>query len=486
MSSGPVSTEVEAHSAPVRSLLLVPLLISASAFAQVQQLGEGRDGPLEVTAPGTVVNASTALAEDAAAGDPFITVVDSSPFTAGSVVLVVHTQWQSDGERYRIGEYSVHFVERVVGARVELGSPLNRPWRRNEGQAVLVPQFTSVTVTSTGTLVAQPWSGMSGGVLAFLATGRVLNDGLISATGAGFRGGTTREVSEGETGCMGDSEPAVRGAERGEGVLIGGFGTMSTGRGANDSGGGGGVCRYSGGGGGGSLGEGGQGGLSADGRRDVGGFGGQALAFAGLVLGGGGGATNGTFGQGRGGGRGGGAIFIRARSLDGSGHLEANGAPGGSPTSRFGAASGAGGAGSIVIEVVDDARCALFANGGVGGSGVEHGPGGGGGGGHLSLRARKVLECPMSVTGGEAGRVMGVEFGAVAGAAGKTSVREVGSSVTPFPNGPGTTLTRLGCGCSGADGLATLPLVLLSLFRRARARAPSPASARQPRRSPLR
>lgn len=468
MSSGPVSLEVEAHSAPVRSLLLVLIVISEGAFAQVQQLGEGRDGPLEVTAPGTVVNQSTALAEDAAAGDPFITVVDSSPFNAGSVVLVVHTQWQSDGERYRIGEYSVHFVERVVGTKVELGSPLNRPWRRGEGQAVLVPQFTDVTITSTGSLVAPPWNGTSGGVLALLATGRVLNDGLISATGAGFRGGTPREVSENEAGCMNDSEPAVRGAERGEGVLIGGFGTMSTGRGANDCGGGGGVCRYSGGGGGGSLGEGGQGGLSADGRRDVGGVGGQALAFAGLILGGGGGATNGTFGQGRGGGRGGGAIFLRARSLDGSGHMEANGAPGGSPASRFGAGSGAGGAGSIVIEVVDDARCALFANGGVGGSGVEHGPGGGGGGGHLSLRARKVLECPMSVTGGEPGRVMGVEFGAVAGAAGKTSVREVGSSVTPFPNGPGTTLTRLGCGCSGSDAAGLLPLLLWTLSVRTR------------------
>ncbi|MBM4782515.1 MAG: hypothetical protein GQE15_32980 [Archangiaceae bacterium] len=470
----------------MRSLLLVSLLISAGAFAQVQQLGEGRDGPLEVTAPGTTVNRSTALAEDAAAGDPFITVVDSSPFNAGSVVLVVHTQWQSDGERYRIGEYSVHFVERVVGTRVELGSPLNRPWRRGEGQAVLVPQFTDVTVTSTGSLVAPAWNGSSGGVLAFLATGRVSNDGLISATGAGFRGGTAREVVEAEAGCMSDNEPAARGAERGESVLIGGFGTTSTGRGANDSGGGGGVCRYSGGGGGGSLGEGGQGGLSADGRRDVGGVGGQALTFAGLVLGGGGGATTGTGGQGRGGGRGGGAIFIRARSLDGSGHMEANGAAGAAPTNRLGSGSGAGGAGSIIIEVVDDARCALFANGGVGGSGVEQGPGGGGGGGHLSLRARKVLECPRSVAGGEPGRVMGIEFGAVAGAAGKTSVREVGSSLTPFPNGPGTTLTRLGCGCSGSEGLGTLPLLLLALFRRTRLRAPSPASVRQPRRSPPR
>lgn len=450
---------------------LLPLLLalfSSTALAQVQQLGDGRDGPLEVSSPNTVVTLATPLAADAAAGDPLITVVDSTGFTAGALVLVVQTQWRSDGERYRIGEYSLHFVERVAGGRLELASPLNRPFRVGETQAVLVRQYTDVTIREGASLRAPPWNGSSGGVLALAATGVVRNDGVVSASGLGFRGGTPHELSERETACSGDDEPAPRGAERGEGALLGGFGPTFTGRRNQDSGGGGGVCAYSGGGGGASLGEGGQGGFSADGRRDVGGVGGESLTFAGLVLGGGGGATNGTFGRGRAGGRGGGAIFLRARSLDGAGTFVANGEEGGSTDNRFGGGGGAGAAGSIVIELVDDARCTLIAVGGAGGAGTDHGPGGGGGGGHVSLRARKVLECPMAVGGGASGKVMSLDFGAQPGAPGKAQVLELGPSVMPFASGPGVTLTRLGCGCSGAEGSALLGLLLVVARRRRR------------------
>jgi hypothetical protein len=456
------------HTARVlRLAVTLAALLAPIAHAQVQQLGDGRDGALLVTSPGTIINTSTALSEDAAAGDPLVTVVDSSAFTTGSLVLILQSQWRSGGERYRIGEYSVHVVERVVGARLELNSPLNRPWKAGETQAVLVPQYTTVTVAEGGSLVAAPWNGTSGGVMALSANGAVRVDGVLSASGAGFRGGTPREVDEREVGCAREDEAAPRGAERGESVLIGGFGTAFTGRGNNDSGGGGALCQYAGGGGGASLGEGGQGGFSYDGKRDVGGVGGAPLTFAGLVIGSGGGATNGTFGRGQPGARGGGAVFLRARSLDGTGHVEANGADGSGPDTRFGGASGAGGAGGIVIEVVDSARCALFANGGAGGAGFASGPGGGGGGGFASLRAGKVTQCPMSVAGGAAGLVMGAEQGATPGAAGKTAVREVGAQQTPFMNGPGVTITRLGCGCASSDGLWAL-LAVASLLRRRR------------------
>jgi large repetitive protein len=445
------------------------LLLPAMAVAQVQQLGEGRDGPLDVTALNTVVNAASPLSADAAAGDPLVTVADSTPFSAGAMVLVVQTQWKSDGERRRIGEYSLHFIERVVGPRLQLATPLNRPFRVGEAQAVLVPQFTDVTVRAGASLVAPPWNGNSGGVLALVATGAFRNDGEVSATGAGFRGGTARDVAEREAGCVGEDEPAPRGSERGEGALVGSFGTTFTGRRNSDSGGGGGVCTYSGGGGGASLGEGGRGGFSADARRDVGGVGGQPLIGAGLALGGGGGASNGTLGKGRSGGRGGGAVFLRARSLDGAGPIVSNGNDGPSTDARTGGGGGAGAAGSIVIEVVDDARCKLFALGGAGGSAIDQGPGGGGGGGFTSLRARKVLECPMTVLGGASGKVASMmELGAQPGVAGKASFLEVGSKTMPFESGPGVTLTRLGCGCSGVEGGALLGLLVVLRRRRRR------------------
>jgi uncharacterized protein (TIGR03382 family) len=463
MSVSSVNSAFSGTLRPVRAVLLVALLgVSGAALGQVQQLGDGRDGVLEVTQQNRIINAATALSADAAAGDPFILVADSTAFSSGAVVLLVQSQWRSDGERYRVGEYSLHFVDRVVGPKLELATPLNRPWRQGETQAVLVPQFTDVILHSGTSLVAPPWNGASGGVLALLATGTLRNDGTLSANGAGFRGGTPREVSQTELGCLGEDDPPPRGAERGEGALVGGFGTTSTGRRNNDSGGGGGACAYSGGGGGASLGEGGQGGFSGDGRRDVGGSGGAPLTYAGLVFGGGGGASNGSFGRGRAGGRGGGAVFVRARTLEGAGLMVADGMDGPATDSRFGGGGGAGAGGSVIVEVIDSARCALFANGGTGGAGTDNGPGGGGGGGHVSLRAGRVLECPLSVVGGAEGRVSAGAFGAAPGLPGKSSALEVPAQTSPFPTGPGVSLQRLGCGCD-AGAPALLPAITLAL-----------------------
>lgn len=449
---------------------LVLFAMAAPALGQVQQLGDGRDGTLEVTAPNTVINASSPLSDDAAAGDPWILVVDARPFQAGGLVLVVQSQWRSDGERYRIGEFSLHLVQRVAGNRLELASPLNRPWRSQETQAVSVPQYSNVTIAPGASLVAPPWNGTSGGVLALVATGTVRNDGLLTASGQGLRGGTPREVAESERLCMGDDELAPRGAMKGEGGLVGTFASSITGRGPSDSGGGGGVCQYAGGGGGASLGEGGQGGASADGKRDVGGIGGTALSNAGLVLGGGGGAANGSFGRGRAGGNGGGAIFLRARGLEGGGTMSADGADGQATDSRFGAGGGGGGGGAVVLEIVDSAQCRVSASGGAGGMATDSGPGGGGGGGRISLRAARILECPTSVAGGASGKVTAGEYGATAGLPGLTTVREVTAQQEPFTNGPGLTVEKLGCTCGSAGGWPIGLLVLATSVVRRRTR----------------
>ncbi|MCU0699654.1 MAG: hypothetical protein MUC96_24360 [Myxococcaceae bacterium] len=453
----------------MRVVLLGLCGVASLATAQVQQLGDGKDGPLDVTTAGVVVNRHSPLAADAAAGDSRLTVVDSTPFRAGMTVVVVQSRFKSDGERARVGEFSVHTLERVVGPVLELSQALTRAWRLDEAQVVTVPEYTDVTIAPGASLLAPPWDGRSGGVLAFFAAGRLVNDGAVSAKGAGLRSGAAVDVAEAEAGCVREDERGPRGSQRGEGALVGATPAL-TGRGFNDSGGGGGVCRASGGGGGAGLGQGGQGGVSEDGRRDVGGLGGEALTARGLHLGGGGGAANGAAGMGRSGGRGGGAVFVRARSLDGSGTFVASGEAGGSATTRQGGGGGGGGAGGVVLEVVDDARCTVLAEGGAGGAGTTHGPGGGGGGGHVSLRARRVVECPLSVAGGAAGVVTSGPGGAQPGAEGQAAAREVSPQTDPFPSGPGVTLERLGCGCTGgadAGGFVTV-LLLASGWRRRR------------------
>jgi hypothetical protein len=448
----------------VKLVALALCVGSMVARAQVVQLGDGKDGPLEVSTRGVVVNQHSPLAFDAAAGDLRLTVVDATPFRAGMTVLVVQTQWKSDGERPRVGEFTVHTLERVAGAVLELGQPTSRAWRADEAQVVTVPEYTEVTVTAEGSLVAPPWNGRSGGVLAFFAAGTVRNDGTVSAVGTGFRGGTARDVAETETLCTREDERAPRGSEKGEGALVGAA-VGRTGRGFNDAGGGGGVCRASGGGGGAGLGGGGQGGVSDDGRRDVGGLGGEALPYAGLIFGGGGGAANGAMGQGRAGGRGGGAVFVRARRVEGSGSFTVSGEPGRAASVRQGAGGGGGGAGGLVLEVVEDATCTLLAVGGAGGAGTTHGPGGGGGGGHVSLRARRVVACPLSTAGGAEGSTTNGFAGAQAGTEGRATTRE-GASTTPFPSGPGASLERLGCGCGGVSGEALFWAGTLLLRRR--------------------
>ena len=72
----------------------------------------------------------------------------------------------------------------------------------------------------------------------------------------------------------------------------------------------------------------------------------------------------------------------------------------------------------------------------------------------------------MSVAGGPSGTVGSMELGAQPGLAGKTSVLEVGSKTMPFTSGPGVTLTRLGCGCSGVEGGSLVAMLVLLRRRR--------------------
>ncbi|MFP2960629.1 hypothetical protein ACLEPN_23105, partial [Myxococcus sp. 1LA] len=98
--------------------------------------------------------------------------------------------------------------------------------------------------------------------MAFLATGTVTNQGLISAQGLGFRGGAFINHAD-LYGCTDlDVAPAAGGASKGEGLRMGRFGTTA-GRGSVAGEGGGGNCHNGGGGGGGNGGRGGVGGRTS-------------------------------------------------------------------------------------------------------------------------------------------------------------------------------------------------------------------------------
>jgi uncharacterized repeat protein (TIGR01451 family) len=195
-----------------------------------------------------------------------------------------------------------------------------------------------------------------------------------------------------------------------------------------------------GGGGGGNYGQGGNGGRPWNSPlKDTGGRGGAGyagtLAFNRLFMGGGGGAggtNNGTadaaiytnqasscaltLGACSTGAPGGGIIIIRAKSVSGTGVIDARGAHGYNVLND--SAGGGGAAGSVIIQTVDGGNATVDATGGDGGNAWggrvitapattlepdRHGPGGAGGGGFVAF-SPSTFSLAASVGGGSPGK----------------------------------------------------------------------------------
>ncbi|MCZ4407233.1 gliding motility-associated C-terminal domain-containing protein [Cryomorphaceae bacterium 1068] len=306
-------------------------------------------------------------------------------------------------------------------------------------QLVLVPQFDNATVTSF--LFAPQWNGETGGVLALEVEGTLSMEALINCSGQGFRGGEESENYFVEDFCASQNyffpNNPERGGSKGESIALlpqNGF----TGRGAPANGGGGGNNLNAGGGGGSNFGAGGTGGNEWSGCTGaaVGGRGGKALDFSDrLFLGGGGGGGHQNDGAGTPGQRGGGIVFIQASDLVSNGFSIS--ADGRSVDTEAGidGAGGAGGGGTIVLDVGNfQDEVDVSVKGGEGGSvnnnfsggqtGAQcHGPGGGGGGGAIAYTSATIPTNTLNaITGGESGLTVnpqsacqGDSYGAVSG-----------------------------------------------------------------------
>ncbi len=346
-------------------------------------------------------------------------------------------------------------------------SYLNQAYNGTTGQytyqIIYVPVYYDLRLGAT--ISAPAWNGSTGGVMIFVATDYLyFNNQTISAAGAGFRGGATRQLSGG-TGFHGDyttMSTVNNNGGKGEGLagtprfinnaatLLDngssneGYPSGAEARGAPGNAGGGGTDydpsqndQNSGGGGGGNGGAGGGGGNSWSTNQPVGGFGGAAFAQASasrFVMGGGGGggtSNNGTGGSNgiySSGVAGGGIVIIEAGAISGAtaGTIDVSGASGYTNVQNDG--SGGGGAGGSVLIWADNAASDLSAltvtaNGGAGGSnsgsGAMHGPGGGGGGGVIySNRAIGTT----SASAGSAGTTYNSSnYGAVSGNSGSVT-----------------------------------------------------------------
>ena len=347
-------------------------------------------------------------------------------------------------------------------------------------QVVVVPQYSSATLSSG--LVALPWNGSTGGILAMDVAGALtLGNATVAVDGMGFRGAAALTLAgingatntdyqfaapagyaSGAAGADGSKGEGIAGTpayvQNGASFLATGTaypsGTAgqdgSMARGAPGNAGGGATDGAptvagrnndnAGGGGGGNGGAGGFGGNAFGNNLSSGGEGGVGFPvtvnrFA--MGGGGGGGSNNVFvtAQDSSGGAGGGIIFIRAYSMTGSATLTANGMTAYTGTSTN--AGGGGGAGGTIVAVTTnggETGLTLQANGGAGGGnqgltppgasflGNRIGPGAGGGGG--AIYTSSVSGSPaISLNGGTNGLTMDttatpVPYGATSGAAG--------------------------------------------------------------------
>jgi hypothetical protein len=427
--------------------LLLLILLSFDTFAADDNifLGNGHLGALTVSGSNSVVNAYSGITTNAPAGQNFVNISNSTGFASGDLVMVWQTAQSAtentstattatDLTSQPVGRWEFARITGLTSTKLTFSGTLKYAYSSPGAQAIKVPEYTSATINAAGSIVASPWDGTSGGIVVFLATGTVTNNGTISSNGRGFRGGVFGNDGSAATGISElDLLPPTAG-RKGEGLIINRFGATYGGRGTFANAGGGGSGFKSGGGGGGSVGTGGNGGnsdLASDANRSVGGYGGGALVYdpiSRLVMGGGGGAGHGSSSSGAAGGAGGGIVFLRANTLSGTGTISADGASAQAVSSDAGSGGGAGG--GVHVRLAGNAGCNLIsATGGNGGSASdsEIGPGGGGGGGKILFQAAGGSCSNWTVAGGDAGSQGnplapgGLPYGATNGAEGSTT-----------------------------------------------------------------
>jgi len=244
---------------------------------------DGQSGALTIASANQVVNQYAVLAADVAAGATTITVTDIGDFAmappvfasglaAGDLIMIYQPQGATidatDTASYGTvtalggaGNYELVHVASVAASTIQLetgcGGLEHAYATAGATEVIRVPRLTALTISGAGSVTAQAWDGVRGGVVVVQAQASMAIDGAgIDASGKGFRGGAkdpNSKLPPGTTTIR--STNSDDGAEKGESIA--GFqATYDTafggrsGRGAPANGGGGGDAHNAGGGGG--------------------------------------------------------------------------------------------------------------------------------------------------------------------------------------------------------------------------------------------
>jgi hypothetical protein len=315
--------------------------------------------------------------------------------------------WGKIKDIHNTGIYSIQPVEEVIGQYVILTSPLRiiRPVIQGEiAQLVTVPFVETAIIDSV--LSCKPWDPVTGtgGVLALMASQKILMNNRIDVTGKGFRGADPESYKfPGNCITARDSfyldSAGDSAGLRGESIIYSGF-PYTRGFWYVANGGGGGNGKYSGGGGGGNYGPGGWAGRESESCLPERNFGGTGRhipsgyftndgAFMNRLFMGGGGGTStqnpDSLKFATGGGNGGGIIILISDTLQTYSQDTVSACGESIRDTATAGGGGGGGAGNVILGVsnyIGDIYIDVV--GGRGGSvnsPEKTGPGGFGGGG---------------------------------------------------------------------------------------------------------
>jgi hypothetical protein len=355
-----------------------------------------------------------------------ITVSGSSVtgVAVGDEMLLINVQ--GDSTYYsNVGNYEFLRVSGISTNVISFNAPVSKSYGQTDNSTIgnqkitlqRVPNYSTVTITSVGSLTANSWNGSLGGIVAFKCD-TLINSGSINTDGKGFRFGVGG-IADSGAGCTQYPTPAPAGdrAESYQGVnsvafcsRLGRSATTSIGGGG---GGGGGNNsgdtfnqRSGGGGGGGANRTNGSAGSNSSYGVNLGGSGGTAYNTSTTLLmfgGGGGGGGRAVNGGGGVGGSGGGIVLIYANNFNNSTIINATGSRGDNGVSTDdGGGGGGGGAGGVVLvksNYVNVVGTFSIAGGGAssGGAGSLYGTGGAGGAGGLGNQLLKYTVANVSV-----------------------------------------------------------------------------------------
>jgi len=216
--------------------------------------GDGSDGAVVVS--GTVNLNTTALAAGRTYPDMVsynVSSVGSSScqttatpngIAAGDAVLLINLQGASNSQINNVGNYEFFTVDSVVDTTIVFKESKTKNYGNNGGDTNLgtadsnqkvmlmrVPQYSSITIVSGGTLTTSAWSGTKDGVCCFKCSGTTDIRGSLTVDGLGFRSSASKKVSGGSYGrkpTYDSNQQPNLGGGGGTGFSTGGSGGYAT------------------------------------------------------------------------------------------------------------------------------------------------------------------------------------------------------------------------------------------------------------------